>query len=81
MRVLLFLCTMNTTNDQLLARITTNPDIFGGKPIIRGIRFRVVDVIEMMAMGMDKEQILREHPILQPDDITACLLYVVKLFK
>ncbi|MES2703241.1 MAG: DUF433 domain-containing protein [Bacteroidota bacterium] len=59
----------------LLDRITINPAIFGGKPIIRGMRFRVVDVLEMMANGMTREQILEEHPILEEDDITACLLY------
>ncbi|MCW3122487.1 MAG: hypothetical protein JWQ38_1979 [Flavipsychrobacter sp.] len=64
-------------NDQkiLLGRITTNPGIFGGKPIIRGLRFRVIDVLEMMASGMTAEQILEEHPILEADDINACLLY------
>jgi len=60
--------------DQLLGRITINPGIFGGKPIIRGLRFRV-DVLGMMAGGMTKDQILEEHPILEDGDITACLLY------
>ncbi len=59
----------------LLERITINPAIFGGKPIIRGLRFRVIDILEMMANGMTKEQILDEHPILEEGDITACLLY------
>ena len=66
---------MNTEQDILLCRITTNPGIFGGKPIIRGMRFRVIDVLEMLANGMSKEQILQEHTILEPDDIAACLLY------
>ena len=66
---------MEGSQRQLLERITTDAGIFGGKPIIRGMRFRVIDVLEMMANGMTKEQILEEHPILQADDITACLLY------
>jgi len=41
--------------DQLLGRITIDGGIFGGKPIIRGLRFRVIDVLEMMASGMTKE--------------------------
>lgn len=61
--------------DQLLKRITNNPGIFSGKPIIRGMRFRVIDVLEMLANGMSAELILEEHPILEKDDITACLLY------
>ena len=66
---------MEDSRKRLLERITTNPGIFGGKPIIRGLRFRVIDVLEMMANGMTKEQIIEEHPILEADDIAACLLY------
>lgn len=66
---------MRESRKQLLQRITNNPAIFGGKPIIRGLRFRVIDVLEMLANGMTKEQILREHPILEADDIAACLVY------
>jgi uncharacterized protein (DUF433 family) len=66
---------MENEQKSLLERITINPGIFGGKPIIRGLRFRVIDVLEMMANGMTKEQILEEHPILEEKDITACLLY------
>jgi len=66
---------MEDGHKQLLERIKIDPAIFGGKPIIRGLRFRVIDVLEMLASGMTKEQILEEHPILESDDITACLLY------
>lgn len=66
---------MDANQSKLLERITTNPGIFGGKPIIRGLRFRVIDILEMLANGMTKEQILEEHPILEPDDIIASLLY------
>ena len=66
---------MEDSQKVLLERITNNPGIFGGKPIILGLRFRVIDVLEMMANGMTKEQILEEHPILEPDDTSACLLY------
>ena len=67
---------MESEQKTLLERITINPGIFGGKPIIRGLRFRVIDVLEMMAHGMTKEQILEEHPILEEGDIVACLLYI-----
>ena len=66
---------MNTDHRALLERITTNPGIFGGKPILRGLRFRVIDILEMLANGMTSEQILEEHPILENEDITASLLY------
>jgi len=66
---------MENNQNGLLGRITTNPGIFAGKPIIRRIRFRVNDVLEMMAIGMPKDMILEEHPILEAKDIEACLLY------
>ena len=59
----------------LLLRITSEPDKFGGKPCVRGMRIRVVDVLQLLASGMGKEQLLEEHPDLQADDIKACLLY------
>lgn len=59
----------------LLDRITFRADIFGGKPIIRGMRFAVEHVLEMLATGDSVETILSEYPILEPEDIQACLLY------
>ena len=65
-------------NGLLLERITFNTDQCGGKPCIRNLRIRVTDVIELMANGLSSEQILTEElPILEPEDITACLLYAV----
>lgn len=59
----------------LLDRVTFRADIFGGKPIIRGMRFAVEHVLEMLAAGDSVETILSEYPILEPEDIQACLLY------
>lgn len=61
--------------EELLKRITSNPGIFGGKPIIRGMRFRVVDVLEMLASGMTAEEILDDFPFLEAEDIKASLYY------
>ncbi|MEP7127634.1 MAG: DUF433 domain-containing protein [Chitinophagales bacterium] len=61
--------------DDLLKRITNNPGIFAGKPIIRGMRFRVQDVLEMLASGMTSEEILADFSYLESDDIKACLKY------
>lgn len=72
---------MEGSHKQLLERITIDPAIFGGKPIIRGLRFRVIDVLEMLANGVTKEQILEEHPILETEDITACLLYASMIVR
>lgn len=63
-------------NKQLLERITFNPDQCGGKPCIRNMRIRVTDVIELLANGLSTEQIVTDElPDLEPEDITACLLY------
>jgi len=59
----------------LLERITVNPDIFGGKPILRGRRLAVEHVLGMLAAGDTPEIILESYPWLEPDDIRACLVY------
>jgi uncharacterized protein (DUF433 family) len=60
---------------ELLIRITTNPDIFGGKPIIRDRRLAVEHVLGMLAAGDTAETILKGYDWLEPEDIRACLLY------
>ena len=59
----------------LLARITLNPKIFGGKPIIRGRRLAVEHVLGMLAAGDTTETLLAAYPWLEPEDVQACLLY------
>ena len=61
--------------NKLLERITTNDDLYSGAAVIRNLPVRVVDVLQMLAKGISPAQILQEHPTLEPDDITACLLY------
>ncbi|PKN28376.1 MAG: hypothetical protein CVU64_13565 [Deltaproteobacteria bacterium HGW-Deltaproteobacteria-21] len=68
---------MNDKN--ILRRITVNPDIFGGKPIIRGRRLAVEHVLEMLAAGGSPETILEGYPWLEQEDIQACLLYARKI--
>lgn len=63
----------------LLSRITSNPEICGGRPIIRGMRVRVVDVLDLLAAGLSHEQIVQELPYLEPDDIKAALAYAANL--
>ena len=62
----------------LLERITINPQQCGGRPCIRGMRIRVIDVLELLAAGESHEQILADYPYLEPDDIAACLLYAAR---
>ena len=65
--------------ERLLGRITVNPDVFGGKPIIRGRRLAVEHVLGMLAAGDSEETLLEGYPWLEPDDIRACLLYAQRL--
>lgn len=60
---------------ELLQRITVNPEIFGGKPIIRGKRLAVEHVLGMLAAGDDEETLLEGYPWLEREDILACLAY------
>ena len=63
----------------LLDRITVNPAIFGGKPIIRGYRLAVEHVLAMLAAGDDVETILEGYPWLERDDVLACVEYARRL--
>ncbi len=66
---------------KLIERITINPEIFGGKPIVRGKRLAVEHVIGMLAAGDSIETILKGYEWLEPEDIQACLLYAHKLIS
>lgn len=65
--------------DALIQRITIDPKIFGGKPIIRGRRLAVEHVLGMLAAGDTTEMILAGYAWLEPDDIRACLAYAHRL--
>jgi uncharacterized protein (DUF433 family) len=60
---------------KLLERITFDPQIFGGKPIIRGRRLAVEHVLGMLAAGDSAETILEGYPWLEVEDVRACLVY------
>jgi len=62
----------------LSERITVNPEQCGGRPCIRGMRIRVTDVIELLANGLTAEQVLKELPDLESEDIQACLQFAAR---
>lgn len=66
---------LHWSEDELLRRITVDPKIFGGKPIVRGRRLAVEHVLGMLAAGDTAEAILAGYPWLEPEDIQACLVY------
>ncbi|MEN6625187.1 MAG: DUF433 domain-containing protein [Candidatus Sumerlaeia bacterium] len=63
---------------QLLERITINPEQCGGRPCIRGMRIRVIDVLELFAAGLNASQVLEEMPDLEPEDLQAALYYAAR---
>ncbi len=65
--------------NKLLERITVNPKIFGGKPILRGRRLAVERVLEMLTPGDTPETILKGYPWLEMEDIQACLVYARRM--
>jgi uncharacterized protein (DUF433 family) len=64
--------------EDLLKRITFNPEQCGGRPCIRGMRIRVSDILELYSAGLTVEQILEEMPDLEVEDLKAALLYASK---
>ena len=60
---------MSTMTD----RITIDPAMCGGRPCVRGLRIRVRDVLDLLAAGATRDEILEDYPYLEPDDITAVL--------
>lgn len=64
---------------ELLQRITIDPDIFAGKPIVRGRRLAVEHVLGMLAAGDEVSTILEGYPWLEREDVLACLAYAHRL--
>lgn len=62
----------------LMDRITINPEQCGGRPCIRGMRIRVIDVLDLFAAGLSAEQILEEMPDLEPEDLQSALQYAAR---
>ena len=59
-------------------RITVNPAQCGGRPCLRGLRIRVKDVLDLLAAGASREEILADYPLLEAEDITATLEYAAR---
>ena len=67
------------TQDDLLKRITANPEIFGGKPIIRGRRMAVEHVLGMLVAGDSVDDLLSGYEWLEREDIQACIAYASRI--
>ncbi len=69
---------MKVTED-LLERIVVNPKVMGGKPIVKGTRVTVEQVLKLLAQGLSNQEILKDYPHLSKEDISAVLLYAAKI--
>ncbi len=67
------------TLNPLLSRITVDPGVSHGKPSIRGLRYPVELILELLSSGMSAEEILEDYDDLEREDIHAALLYAAKL--
>jgi uncharacterized protein (DUF433 family) len=65
----------------LTDRITIDPDICNGKPVVRGLRITVETILDYLSAGETAEEILRQHPMLEPEDISACLAFASRLMS
>jgi len=60
-------------------RITINPDICHGKPVIRGMRYPVSNMLELLSSGMAFKEILTDYPDLEKEDLLACIAFAAKV--
>lgn len=65
-------------DQQLLERVTCNPEVMVGKPVIRGTRLTVEYILNLLAHGATEEEILSEYAGLCPEDIQACMLFAAR---
>jgi len=67
--------------NDLLKRITLNPNVCFGKPTIHNMRYPVEMILDLLAAGMTFEELLEDYPDLEREDFQACLLFAGKLMK
>ena len=67
------------TEEELLERIVVNPEIMGGKPVVKGTRITVEQVLKLLAQGLSLKEIVKDYPHLTREDVAAVLLYAAKV--
>lgn len=60
-------------------RITIDPDVCNGRPVVRHMRITVESILDYLSAGETSEEIIRQHPMLEPEDISACLAFASRL--
>ena len=72
---------MTQAEERLLGRISVDPKVMVGKPVIRGTRLTVEYILGLLAHGATVEEILQEYPGLSREDIQACILFAIKALE
>lgn len=67
--------------ENLLERITLNPNVCFGKPTIRNMRYPVEMILDLLSAGMTTDELIEDYPDLEPQDISACLQFASRLMK
>jgi len=65
--------------ENLISRITINPDVCHGKPTVRNMRYPVEMILDLLSSGMTFQELIEDYPALENEDILACLAYAAKL--
>ncbi|MGB3017649.1 MAG: DUF433 domain-containing protein [Ignavibacteria bacterium] len=68
-------------NEELLKRITTDPAVLSGKPVIRGMRITVEQILIALASNVSTADLMNDYPELEPQDLKAVLLYAARLVE
>jgi uncharacterized protein (DUF433 family) len=76
-----YLCSTNLLKNKKMNRITIKPDICFGKPCIRGLRYPVEMILDLLAAGMTTDEILDDYPDLVREDISACLQFASRMMQ
>jgi uncharacterized protein (DUF433 family) len=71
----------STPSAPVADRITIDPDVCNGKPVVRGRRITVESILDYLSAGETQEAILRQYPMLEPEDISACLAFASRLMN
>jgi uncharacterized protein (DUF433 family) len=67
--------------EELLKRITINPDVCHGKPTVRNMRYPVALILDLLSAGMTVEELMEDYPALEREDILACLAFAAQMVE
>lgn len=72
---------MGTPKEELLKRITINPDVCHGKPTLRNMRYPVAMILDLLSAGMTVEELVSDYPALEQEDILACFAFAALMVE